>query len=270
MDERETRPYRIGEGAEAIIAIAGFQIIFTGERPEKPSEKRHADLLNGAVSNLCDNALQNLPGATRDRNLLPDIVNKRPRWIESLLKEAKDFLNPEYALYECTKTTGIAIGRIQASIRCIIERNQPDPRNDFAGTVWKLMSEHSEQAKRWRITHHVLTTISIIGSVAGTVAVGFVGVDGHRVVLVILLALPTIAFAVEKGFSVAANAQWNQNAMVAYSALRDEFYFSPMTVEQGVKLFNSVRKRLDQTRPVIGLIPAPASPEVQPPAHGAD
>ena len=89
------------------------------------------DLLNGAVSNLCDNHLVSLPNG-----LLSEIVDKRPGWLKKLRDEAEDFLLTTNSVYECTKATAIAIGDIQSSIRHIIEQNE-------LVTVWRSEKSHA-------------------------------------------------------------------------------------------------------------------------------
>ncbi len=128
----------------------------------------------------------------------------------------------------------------------------PDPqakRNEFSGTLWKEMEKHQEKERRWKSKYYALVGCSVIGNIMGTVGVLSSMLDDHRVILGLLVALPTIAFAIDKALCVAEFARWHQRAGDAYADLYDGFYFEDMPLSEGLRLKRAVDKELRRDQP---------------------
>lgn len=174
--ETDTRPYEIIEGGETIKSMGGFQLglVKHAHIIEDSTEKYYVDLLNGSITNLCDSALLSQADRKTDDLLPHEFQEQRPEWLNQLREQADKFLWRQNAVLDCLKTTANVIGKIQSSIRQILEKRRkedPQKREAFAGTLYAEMVDHKRQEAAWRWAHHVLVAGSIIGNIVGTVAV---------------------------------------------------------------------------------------------------
>jgi hypothetical protein len=129
----------------------------------------------------------------------------------------------------------------------------PEQRKAFAGTLYGEIEKHKRKERNWKSIYYGLVAGSIVGNIVGTVGVLSSGLDNHRMVLGVLVALPTIAFAVDKGLFVTAFARWHQRAGDVYGDLYDDFYFQNLPLIEGLKLKRAVDKDLRKEQP--GLLP---------------
>jgi len=170
------RPYEITEGTDAIKSIRGHWLTFVGEgdSTENPDEERHANMLNGAVTRLCDNALRNPPGFAKRDSVLPELIERRPSWLKMLREEAEKFLQSRYSLHDCIETAVATITDIDSSIRHIFEQGGVDAKIQL-GTLAAAAHNKRERllqvgtARRHRRQHlHVLAGLMALLSASIT------------------------------------------------------------------------------------------------------
>lgn len=129
----------------------------------------------------------------------------------------------------------------------------PEQRKAFAGTLYGEMEKYKRKERNWKSIYYGLVASSIVGNIVGTVGVLSSALDGYRMILGLLVALPTIAFAVDAGLGVTAFARWHRRAGDAYGDLYDDFYFQNLPISDGLKFKRLVDKDLRKEQP--GLLP---------------
>jgi len=108
--------------------------------------------------------------------------------------------------------------------------------------------------RKWIWAHRCLVAGSIIGNVIGTVAAISQSI-GNPLLLGLLVSLPTMAFAVDKGFSIGATADWYSYAVSKYQSLADEFSVGLMSVEDALRRKEKIDSEIEPIKPKLQAQP---------------
>jgi hypothetical protein len=127
--------------------------------------------------------------------------------------------------------------------------NEQERRSNLSGDLWAEMVKHRSKEKFWGRIHKALVSGSIIGNVIGIVTALAKALENFQVVQGLLIALPTIVFAVDQGFMVTAFALWHQQAGDAFSDLYDRLYYERLTLEEGFQQKSALDAQLRAIQP---------------------